>query len=26
MKAFGNHYRVEDDSSIRMQTYDSSVA
>jgi hypothetical protein len=26
MKAFGNHFRVEDATSIRMQTYDSGVA
>jgi hypothetical protein len=26
MKAFGNHFRVEDAASIRMQTYDSGVA
>jgi hypothetical protein len=26
MKAFGNHFRVEDDASIRMLTYDSRVA
>jgi hypothetical protein len=26
MKAFGNHFRVEDNSSTRMQTYDSGVA
>jgi hypothetical protein len=25
MKAFGNHFRIEDDSSTRMQTYDSGV-
>jgi hypothetical protein len=25
-KAFGNHFRVEDDSSTRMLTYDSGVA
>jgi hypothetical protein len=26
MKAFGNHFRVEDAASTRMQTYDSGVA
>jgi hypothetical protein len=26
MKAFGNHFRVEDEASARMQTYDSGVA
>jgi hypothetical protein len=26
MKAFGNHFRVEDDTTTRLQTYDSSVA
>jgi hypothetical protein len=26
MKAFGNHYRVEDDTSRHLQTYDSGVA
>jgi hypothetical protein len=26
MKAFGNHFRVEDDASVRMLTYDSGVA
>jgi hypothetical protein len=26
MKAFGNHFRVDDESSGRMQTYDSGVA
>jgi hypothetical protein len=26
MKAFGNHFRVADESSTRMQTYDSGVA
>jgi hypothetical protein len=26
MKVFGNHFRVEDDSSCRLQTYDSGVA
>jgi hypothetical protein len=26
MKAFGNHFRVEDEASTRMQTYDSGVA
>jgi hypothetical protein len=26
MKAFGNHFRIEDDTSSRLQTYDSSVA
>jgi hypothetical protein len=26
MKAFGNHFRVEDDTSSRLQMYDSGVA
>jgi hypothetical protein len=26
MKAFGNHFRVEDEASTHMQTYDSGVA
>jgi hypothetical protein len=26
MKAFGNHFRVEDDASVRMLTYDSGIA
>jgi hypothetical protein len=26
MKAFGNHFRVEDDASVHMLTYDSRVA
>jgi hypothetical protein len=26
MKAFGNHFRVDDDTSSRLQTYDSGVA
>jgi hypothetical protein len=26
MKAFGNHFRVEDKASARMQTYDSGIA
>jgi hypothetical protein len=26
MKSFGNHFRVADESSARMQTYDSGVA
>jgi hypothetical protein len=26
MKAFGNHFRVDDDTSRRLQTYDSGVA
>jgi hypothetical protein len=26
MKSFGNHFRIADESSARMQTYDSGVA
>jgi hypothetical protein len=26
MKAFGNHFRVDDDTANRLQTYDSEVA
>jgi hypothetical protein len=26
LKAFGNHFRIEDDASNRLQTYDSGVA
>jgi hypothetical protein len=26
MKAFGNHFRVDDETSSRMQTYDSGIA
>jgi hypothetical protein len=26
MKAFGNHFRAADESSVRMQTYDIRVA
>jgi hypothetical protein len=26
MKAFGNHFRVEDAASAKLQTYDSSIA
>jgi hypothetical protein len=26
MKAYGNHFKVQDESSSRMQTYDSGVA
>ncbi len=26
MKAFGNHFRVDDETAARMQTFDSGVA